>query len=169
MLHDPRRRQPPRRSASAPLELTIQEDPFLAILDEVAPLFARYGQESGKAAVDPNWQGMMQMATIGMLRMVTLRQGGMLIGFCLNLLSRPIMYKTTLFGTTVCVFIDKPFRFGMNGLKLLRRNKELLLEWGCQRLYLATPEPRMAKVFERLGYRFEETHYVSEADAGLCR
>lgn len=167
MLHDPKRRRHRKRSESAQPKFTIQEESFLKIVDELPPIFMRYGVENGKAVVDPDWQGMMHMAATGQLRMVTARYGDILIGFCLNILSRPLMYKTTIFGTTFAVWLDKPYRWGLNGLKLVRRNKELLLEWGCQRLYIAAENPRLGKVYARLGYRFEEAHYVSEADAEL--
>lgn len=161
MLHDPKRHRRRRHSETASPEFTIQEEPFLKIVDELPPLFVRYGKENGKAPVDPDWQGLLHMAAGGMLRMTTARYGETLVGFCLNILSRPVMYKTTLFGTTFAVWLDKPYRYGMNGLKLVRRNKELLIEWGCDRLYIATDKDRLGKVFERLGYRYDESHYVS--------
>lgn len=169
MLHDPKRRQRRRLLESVPPEFTVQEEPFLKIVDELPPLFVRFGKAHAKSSVDVDWQGLMRMAASGTLRVVTARHRGLLVGFCLTILSYPLMYKSTLFGSTFAVWLDKSHRFGMNGYRLLRRNKEYLLEWGCQKAYIATDIPRLGKVYERLGYSLDEYHYVSMGDAKLRR
>src|SRR5215469_12806244 len=87
----------PSRSTDAPPEFSVQEEPFFQLVDELPPLFSRYA-ELAKAPVDIDWQGLMNLALAGQLKVVTARYGDALVGFCISILSRPLMYKSTLYG-----------------------------------------------------------------------
>ena len=132
---------------------------------ELAPLFVRFHAEQGKDGIelDPDWDALLGMTAQGRLRVVTVRDEGVLVGFMLNVIGPALFYKGTLHGSTVAYWLDSIYRTGWFPVKLFRRNLELLKEWGCKRVFIAADigfkDGRMGKVFERIGYTLHETHY----------
>jgi GNAT superfamily N-acetyltransferase len=135
---------------------------------EIAPLFVRFWQESGKHDVplDPDWEALLRLTALGFLRVVTVRDKDMLVGFILNVVGQPhLMYRSTPHGTTLAYWLSPEFRRGWFPVKLFRQNLDLLREWGCRRVFIAADagykNGRMGRVFERLGYRILETSYAA--------
>jgi GNAT superfamily N-acetyltransferase len=159
-------RRPPRASAPALLEPSIQVESFSAIADELAPLFVRFWKENGRDGVplDPDWVSLLRMTAAGLLRVVTARQDGALVGFILNIVGPHLMYHGTCHGTTIDYWLDPICRAGWFPVKFLRRNVELLREWGAKRAFIAADagykDGRAGKLFERLGYAKHEVHYA---------
>lgn len=143
-------------------ELTIQPERFDAVADELPPLFARYGEELGKDATDPDWGKLFRMAIDGTLYVVTLRDKGNLVGFAITLVGPHLMYKSVVYGITLAIFIDKPYRHGWTGLKFLAKNRDILRECGCKRISIGedATQRSLTKVFERAGYELAERLYV---------
>jgi GNAT superfamily N-acetyltransferase len=159
-IQSPRR---PRPSATAAPKFTVQPELLADVAGELPPLFVRYGKEIDKAPADPDWQGLLRMTAVDMLKLVTARFGGTLVGFCFSNIGRHIMYKSTPHGITFAVWLDPAYRTGWNGYRLLRFNRDFLHEIGCKRLCLATDvgNPRLGKIYERLGYKLDELSYAS--------
>lgn len=151
---------------SAPAQPEIAVEPLHAISRELTPLFVRFHQEQGKDGVelDPDWDALLRMTVQGGLRIVTVRQDGVLVGFILNTVGAPLFYRGTLHASTIAYWLDPALRSGWFPIKLMRRNVELLREWGVKRAFIAVDvrfkDGRMGKVFERLGYHIHETHYA---------
>lgn len=114
--------------------------------------------------LDPDWEALLRMAALGVLRVVTIRDAGILVGFMLNTIGPPLFYKGTLHGSTIAYWLDPVYRVGWFPVKLFRRNLEFLKQWGCKRVFIAADagfrDGRMGLVFRRLGYRVHETHYA---------
>ena len=161
------RRRPRPSGTVAPKQdlapkFTVQPEELLAVAGELPPLFVRYGREINKAPADPDWEGLLRMTAVGMLKLVTARFDGALVGFAFSNIGRHIMYKSTPHGITFAVWLDPAYRTGWNGYRLLRFNRDFLHEIGCKRLCLSTESsnPRLGKVYERLGYKFDELSYA---------
>jgi GNAT superfamily N-acetyltransferase len=122
----------------------------------------RYGAELYKAPLDPDWQGLFRMTAVGMLKLITARFDGLLVGFACTNIGQHLMFKSTPHGITFAVWLDPAYRTGGNGYKLLRFNRDFLLGLGCKRLCISTDarSPRLGKVYERLGYKFDELSYA---------
>ena len=156
-------RQPrlPRPSETAG-SLSIDPERFEDIADELPVLFARYGVELGKAETEPDWKQLFQMAAVGTLRVVTLRDAGVLVGFAISVIGPHLMYRTVPHGMTIAVYMDKAYRTGWTGLKFLAKNRDILRQWGCKRISVgedATQPKSLRKVYERLGYKMAEYLY----------
>ena len=159
---------PRRRDRSATVESPeIAVETLHDISRELAPLFVRFWKESGKHDVplDPDWEALLRLTALGFLRIVTVRNGDILVGFILNVVNQPhLMYRSTPHGTTIAYWLSPEFRAGWFPIKLFRRNVELLREWGCRRIFIAADsgykDGRMGHVFERLGYKPHETTYA---------
>jgi hypothetical protein len=133
--------------------------------NELIPLFVRFHAEQGKHGIelDPDWDQLLRMTATGILRVVTVRDAGVLVGFLLNTVGPALFYKSTLHASTIAYWLDPVFRTGWFPVKVFRRNVELLREWGVKRTFIAADagyrDGRMGKVFERLGYELHELHY----------
>ena len=161
---------PPRRlrlvpSAPAKLEPTIAVEIFYECRHELVPLFVRFHAEQGRGIeLDPDWDALLMMTAAGRLRVVTVRDEGVLVGFMLNTVGPPLFYKSTLHGSTIAYWLDPIYRVGWFPVRLFRRTMELLREWGVKRAFIAADagfkDGRMGRVFERIGYELHETHYA---------
>jgi hypothetical protein len=125
----------------------------------------RFHKEQGKHDVelDPDWDALLRMTATGVLRVVTVRDEGVLVGFLLNTIGPALFYKSTMHGSTIAYWLDPVYRTGWFPVKVFRRNLELLREWGVKRTFIAADagfkDGRMGRVFERLGYDLHELHY----------
>lgn len=160
-----RRRPRPSASVAPKPGLTIQAESLYEIANELPPLFVRYGQEFKKVEgviSDPDWSQLFRMTAAGTLKVTTARDKGTLIGFAFSVVGPHLMYKNTCHGITIAVWLDKAYRFGWFPLKFLRRNLELLKEYGVKRAAIARDAmtPRLGVVYERLGYRVDEVSYA---------
>ena len=160
---DPRPRL--RLVPSAPAKPEIAVESFYEARNELVPLFVRFHAEQGKDGIelDPDWDQLLRMTAAGVLRVVTVRDEGTLVGFMLNVVNRPLFYGA-LHGSTIAYWLDPVYRAGWFPVKLFRRNLDFLKEWGCVRVFIAADtgykDGRMGRVFERLGYHVHETHYA---------
>ena len=152
----------PKPSASAAPKLTFQPESLVDTASELTPLFVRYSAEIYKAPLDPDWQGLFRLTAAGMLKMVTARFDGLLAGFAISNIGTHIMFKSTPHGITFAVWLDPAYRTAWSGYRLLRFNRDFLLDLGCKRLCISTDarNPRLGKVYERLGYKFDELSYA---------
>lgn len=132
----------------------------------MTPLFVRFWKESGRDGVplDPDWASLLRMTSAGILRTVTVRQDGVLVGFILNVVGGHLMYHGTCHGITNAYWLDPLYRTGWFPVKLFRRNLDFLRSWGAKRVFIAADldfqDGRVGKVFERLGYAKHELAYA---------
>lgn len=161
----PATRPPLRLVRSAPATPKIAVELLYECRNELIPLFVRFHVEQGKHDIelDPDWDQLLRMTATGMLRVVTVRDEGTLVGFLLNTLGPALFYKSTLHASTIAYWLDPVYRAGWFPVKVFRRNLELLREWGVKRAFIAVDASykngRMGMVFRRLGYELHETHY----------
>jgi GNAT superfamily N-acetyltransferase len=159
-------RKPPLRlvPSATGASLRIQPERFEEMADELPPLFARYGEELGKSATEPDWANLFRMAFTGQLRIVTLRDGPVLVGFAISIVGPHLMYRSVTHGITIAVFLDKPYRHGWTGLKFLAKNRDILREWGCKRISVGedATQQTLGKIYQRVGYELAERLYVME-------
>jgi GNAT superfamily N-acetyltransferase len=166
-----RQLQRPRPSATAApklvavdgraLEPSIQVESLYDVASELPPLFVRYGREFDKPS-DPDWTSLLRMTAAGQLKLVTVRDNGLLVGFAFTTISPHLMFKSVMYGFTHAVWLDPAYRSGWLPVKFLRFNLERLKELGCQRVSIGRNVhwPRLDKVYRRLGYELEELLYV---------
>lgn len=159
---------PPRRLRlvpSAPEKPKLAVEIFYECRNELIPLFVRFHAEQGRGIeLDPDWDALLRMTAAGCLRVVTVRQDGVLVGFMLNTIGPPLFYKGTLHGSTIAYWLEPALRAGWFPIKMFRYNLGLMKEWGVRRAFIAADAGfkggRMGTVFRRLGYELHETHYA---------
>lgn len=91
------------------------------------------------------------LASSGALLVMTARQAGLLVGYCIVMCRRHIHYSA-LCGFEDSYFVTKESRKGMVGYKLFKATLAALKRRGVVRAYFMTKEfNSVASLFERLG------------------
>jgi hypothetical protein len=140
----------------------IQVEGLEEALTDLLPLLVRYHKElavEGTPDLDPDWPALLRAAAFGGVLLVTARHEGALVGFALNVLYAHVMHRSVAHAQTH-EWLDPAYRIGAFGLSFLRENLSLLRGKGVKRAYIATPNERVGKVYERAGYAFAEAAYV---------
>jgi hypothetical protein len=153
----------PSRTPSTTAEsrkLLIQEEVFGKIAAELPPLLARV--EVAKFPVDPDWTQLLRMAVSGNLRVLTVRDGKLLVGVAISVMGAHLMNKTLTHGFTNFIWIDPIYRRGWFGVKFVKANRNMLLRSGAKRLCIshAPQDYRLAAVYRRAGYKLDEFSYA---------
>lgn len=154
-------RRPNQRSGPAAPELNWER--FNAIAHELPPLFLEHWREASleKYPLDPNWDLYYSWDIQGVLRCLTVRAEGALVGYLFLLLSPHVDHKTTLYAQAEKFWLDPVFRQGWTGVKLFKEAARAATEWGA--VEFAVPvelhmmDGRLARLLQRLGFRPVET------------
>ena len=160
MLNRLERRRQKRLQRSAPATPdgpTIQLEHFYTIAPELPPLFEAHGKERNEE-VDPDWKAFFDLGLQGVLRVLTIRDRGLLVGYVFNLVRGHLHIKRKLHCFIDGFYIQPAYRGGLLAMKLLRKNDEYLASWGVKRCYVGVDiGGKVGLIFERLGYQPCET------------
>ncbi len=144
-------------------ELTAQAEPFSRIAGDLPPLFERHWREMGEqdCPLDPDWSQMYVLEAQGQLRIVTARQGSVLVGYIFNVLGRHPHSRSTLFSRIDNLWLDPAYRGGWFVVRWLKANEAMLDELKIKKRYIGIPNHfmtgRVGNIFRRLGYKSYET------------
>src|SRR6185369_483724 len=152
----------PRPSARAQPEVTFQWEPFDELIVECAPLVRRHFAEvalfTDKLPLVPDWKMALNLASAGVLHVLTARANGVLIGYIFNLLL-PSMFCSVPWATVHGFWIDPLYREGRVGIDLFKKNEEGMRERGAKALSLESmlhiqPERgTVGRIFKYLKYK----------------
>lgn len=163
-------------SAPAKPKLVFAPEPFYLFARETRPLFTKHWKELGRhraqVPLDADYQAYAMLERAGKLHCLTVRlpgtfdKPGELVGYVFNIVGPHTHYKTTLHALVDMYWLDPRYRGGVNGLKLLRANEEMLRDLGVVRVLIAenlqfkNRRKRMARVlFKRMGYKAMDIQY----------
>ena len=154
----------PKPSVSAAPDLAFAVEPLEQIAHDMPPMIVRYGRELERVP-QPDWASLLRMSALGGLLTVTARSGDVLAGFVLSIVGPHLLYRETKYGITNVVWLDPVYRTGMGGYRMLKFNRDKLLELGCSQLCIAHSvvsgdQRRMGVLYRRLGYRLDEMAYA---------
>lgn len=145
--------------------LSFQVEAFSAVQPELLPLFPRHWEELAldkeEVPLDPDWARYAQMEATGAISMVTARENGRLVGYCIMLLGPGLHYRTC-YDAKMDIFWIAPEQRGhaMPGLRLFRAVEKELRRRGVQRVYLGSKLHKdVGRLFVALGYHPVETWY----------
>lgn len=124
-----------------PDELVYAWERFPAIAKETVPLLHRHYLETGthiKAVpLDLNFEAYMQMDAAGVLRVVTARHKGVLVGYLFVTVGAHLNFVTTVHSTAYMYYLKPAYRRGWNGVKLFRKWIEAAENSGVRVLQVA--------------------------------
>ncbi len=146
-------------------EVTYSE----TLAKEVAPLLERHWREIAHyqtavpLAVD---FGVYERASMQKrLLILTARDEGKLIAYCVFFITRSPHYTSTLYALNDVLYVVPEYRNTRTGLALIRESEKRLRERGCQRISWHVKEKNadgslnpLGTILSRLGYAVEELH-----------
>lgn len=151
--------------------LSFQVEAFSAVWPELQPLLPRHWEELAldkeSVPLDPNWPRYAEIEKAGAISMVTVRENGCLVGYCIMVLSPGLHYRTCYEARMDVFWLAPEVRNqAMPGVRLFRAVEKELKRRGVQRVYVGSKLHRdVGRLFERLGYHPIETWYSKMLEA----
>ena len=129
---------------------------------EIEPLLMEHWNEIALnkdiITLNPDWREYARLDELNALRIYTARKDGELMGYFVIMVSRSLHYKDHLFANNDIVFLTKPARKGLTGLKLVKFAIESLKAEGVTKLHINTKTHQpFDPIMERLGFEEIET------------
>jgi GNAT superfamily N-acetyltransferase len=137
---------------------------FNEIAHELPPLLTEHLREVSSVEISPDWDRYYAWDVNGMLRILTVRDRGTLVGYLFLLLSPHIDSKTTLRAHAEKFWLDPLYRQGWTGVKLFKEAIRAAAEWGAKELSVPVElhimDGRLENLLKRLGFRPVETIFA---------
>ena len=129
---------------------------------EIEPLLMEHWNEIALnkdiIKLNPDWREYARLDELNALRIYTARKDGELMGYFVIMVSRSLHYKDHLFANNDIVFLTKPARKGLTGLKLVKFAMESLKAEGVTKLHINTKTHQpFDPIMDRLGFEEIET------------
>ena len=145
----------------APL-LKAQAESYTAALPELKEHYCAHWVELGTdpdIPLSPNYELYKQMDEMGMIVLVTLRDGAKLAGYFIGIVVPELHYSTCLTCTADIYYVLPAYRTG-NGVKLFRAAEKELVRLGVNRWYVNSKIHKDAgALLRRLGFKKIEEGY----------
>jgi len=118
---------------------------------EVESLFQLHWEEialnKDKIKLNPNWDAYESMESSGHLRIFTVRENGVLIGYFFAVVSVNLHYKDHLLAENDLIYIKKAHRRGFTGVNLIKFAEKCLRDDGVSIIKINT---KVHKPFDKL-------------------
>lgn len=157
--------RPPKLLDQEQHKLVFAWERFSEIVKELPPLFKRHWREialnQDAVLLDPSWDTYIKLDLMGVLRILTVRSHGALVGYHFLLVVPHLHYNSTLSAETDLVWLDPAFRFGLTGYRLLKQACDDLKAGGVKlhKINEKLHAPFLGPLLKRLGYAPIETAY----------
>jgi L-amino acid N-acyltransferase YncA len=143
--------------------ITYQVEPYEGCIDEIKPYYVAHYDELSVTKtypLDPDYEAYLTLARAGLLKVVTCRKDGALVGYMYFILARNLHYKTMLVAAEDLYYLDKAERKGRVGLDMFKFAERYLKEIGVNRVVFTTKvHLDNSSLFKYLKYTFVEKLY----------
>jgi len=110
--------------------------------------------------LNPDWDAYKNLEEQGKLKIFTVRDEGVLVGYFVVIVGNSIHYKDHVFANNDIVYLRKDFRKGFAGIRLIKFAESCLKEDGVSVLVINTKiHQPFDKVLERLKFKPIERVY----------
>lgn len=144
--------------------LTYQQERVSDLWAEVAPLLVLHWDEIAHypdIALDPNTKEYNAYDAAGLLRCYTARDAGLLVGYVLFFVRYNLHYQGSLQAVQDVLFLARPYRQGMAGVRLVRFAEAKLKAEGVQVVYHHVKRTnKVGELLVRLGYELVDEVYA---------
>jgi len=132
----------------------------LDFLDEFEQVFPEHYEElcvTKEFPLEPDYEAYRRIGEAGMLRTVTCRADGKLIGYIVFIVSPHLHYKSCKTAIEDIYFVKKEYRKGRVGIRLFQYAEKVLKEREVKRIVMHTKvHLDNSKLFEYLGYKWTD-------------
>lgn len=122
--------------------MRYQQEFLATVQQDIKPLLEKHWSEialnQDKIKLNPDWGAYNQLEQAGKLKIFTARDDGKLVGYFVVIVDRHIHYKDHLFANNDILFVDKEYRKGFTGIKLVKFAEKCLKEDGVSVLTINT-------------------------------
>jgi hypothetical protein len=133
------------------LTITYQQEFLLSVEDECKPLLEEHWNEIANnkhvIKLNPDWEAYHYLEQQGALNIFTARDNGKLVGYFVTIKRANIHYKDHIFAANDIIFINKNYRKGFTGIRLIKFAEKVLKEDGVSVLVINT---KTHKPFDQL-------------------
>lgn len=124
---------------------------------EIEPLLEEHWKEIAlnkeKIKLNPDWRAYADLDSINALRIYTARKDGKLMGYFVVIVSKSLHYRDHLFANNDIIFLTKPARKGLTGVKLIKFALDALEAEGVTKVHINTKAHQpFDAILERLGF-----------------
>jgi len=138
-------------------KLLYEDVKFSDVVVEIKDLFPQHYDElcvSKEFPLSPDYGGYKRLCDAGMLRCVTCRADGEMIGYIVFIVQPHLHYSTCMTAFEDMYFIKKEFRKGRIGIRLFKYAEDVLRAIGVNRIILHTKvHMDNSRLFEYLDYK----------------
>jgi len=135
------------------------EDPssFIEELREILPEHYEELCVTKDFPLMPDYEGYGRLCVAGLLKCITCRQDGKLIGYAIFIVQPHLHYMSCKTAFEDIYFLKKEFRQGRVGLKMFQFAESVLKHDGVHRIIMHTKiHMDNSRLFEYLGYKFTD-------------
>jgi len=132
------------------------EDPTV-FFKELAPLLPAHYEElcvTKDFPLSPDYAAYDRLHQFGMLRAITCRNDGELVGYIIFIVQPHLHYSTCTTAFEDLYYVKKEYRKGRTGIKLFQFSEKVLKDAGVNRVIMHTKvHMDNSRLFEYLGYK----------------
>jgi GNAT superfamily N-acetyltransferase len=144
--------------------ITYQQESLVTTKEDARPLLEKHWEEialnKDTIKLNPDWDAYADLEDAGILKIFTARSDGNLIGYFVVFVRSHIHYKDNLFAYNDILYLDKDYRKGFTGAKLMKFAEKCLKEDGVSVLVVNTKRHKPFDVLlSWLGYKHIENIY----------
>ena len=114
--------------------ITYQVEEYENCIEEIKPHYIKHYEElsvTKEFDLDPDYEAYSNLATIGLIKVITCRKEGVLIGYIYFILSKNLHYKTMLVACEDIYYLEKSERKGRVGINLFKFAEQYLKSIGA--------------------------------------
>lgn len=141
------------------------KEKFVDIMHELPALFIQHHrivQDPDYAELNIDWNKYIELEKLGLLHILTVRDGTTLVGYFFNVCMPHILYSNILHGFNDLYFLLPKYRKGFAGISLIRENSKMLKALGAKKQVLSVNAgyAKIAKILIYLGFTPYETSFT---------
>ena len=144
--------------------ISYQVELVTEVLDEIKPLLRAHYEEISTdkeiRVLDPDYDKYIQLNEMGGLRVFTVRDDGVLIGYFVTLMTPHIHYMQTEFAMNDIMYLDPGHRGGTVGYRMVKLAIEDLKNLGVEVLIIHMKvEYPFRELLSKLGFNLREENW----------
>jgi GNAT superfamily N-acetyltransferase len=147
--------------------ITLQQERFAAIIEEMLPLIGDHWAEvtGSGPPLDPAWDIFRDLDAKGLMRALTVRSDGELVGYITFILCPALHYQTIKLAHDDAFYLRPEHRKGTLGIRMFVEAEKMLAADGVNRIMYHEKHKRpMGRILEYLDYTPKETIWFKDLE-----